>query len=649
MSETPGVRTKIFLSYARADRAWAERLIRALGTDRFDIWYDGLLEGGENFLPTTEAALEGADAVIVLWSKISVASHWVRDEATSGRDRRRLVPISIDGSLPPLGFRQFQVLDMSSWAGKPGDDVFKVVSAIAAVTGAEPPLATTPASPPQRKPDRRQLLAGGGVVLAGAIGLAGWRLWPGGEAGAPSATANSIAVLPFRNLSGDTGQDYFAEGLTEELRTTLSLNRQLLVSGAGSAGNFRAPDADTRQIARTLGVSNLLTGSVRQTSDRVRVSARLVDGVSGFERWSQTFDRAMADVLTVQAEIARAVADALISTLAKDPDWRTERPGGTRDARAFDAYVKGEALYQIGSSQGDAQALAAFDKAIAIDPGYGAAHAARARTLAAIANQEADIARATQRRSAALDSARKAIEIAPEMARGHAALGYLLMSQLDVAGARQAYQRSFELGLGDAPILAAYAEFAANVGAFDNAEAAIRRAKQLDPLNPTVFRNAGIVAFAARRYRDAREPLETALSLNPRQAIVHRILGDIAMVGGDVAEARRQYAAEPNPLSQLRGLAIADARLSGQAAGEVHMARLIETFGDGGLYQQAEVLAQWGRTDAALATLERALAVRDSGLILAGNDPLLDPIRQLPRFSAILTRLGLAPARGGQQ
>jgi tetratricopeptide (TPR) repeat protein len=155
-----------------------------------------------------------------------------------------------------------------------------------------------------------------------------------------------------------------------------------------------------------------------------------------------------------------------------------------------------------------------------------------------------------------------------------------------------------------------------------------------------VFRNAGMIAFAAKDNSAARVALETALSLNPRQGIVHYVLGDMALMAGDVTQARRYYEAEPSRLSQLRGLAITDARLSGPAAGEAQMAKLVAEYGDGGLYQQAQVLAQWGRIDMALTTLERALALRDSGLVLALNDPLLDPLRSQARFQAVLARIG---------
>ena len=634
-----GAALRLFVSYSRGDQAAAIPVIKALEQQGFSVWWDGLLKGGDNFLPTTQAALENADAVVVLWSRAAIDSHWVRDEATVGRDRRRLVPLTIDGSLPPLGFRQFQVIDISGWNGKPAAPVFgRIVSGIAAVASAAPPAPVAP--PVAAQPNRRTLLSAGAAVLAaGAGGVAAWRWFmPAGNENAQ----NSIAVLPFRNLSGRADQDYFAEGLAEELRTTLSLNRQLLVSGAASAGGFKTAEADTRQIAQALGVTNLLLGTVRQTGDQVRITARLVDGANGLDRWSKGFDQQMSDVLAVQAQIATTVADSLVSSLAQDAGWTAQRPGGTADALAFDAYVKGQALYTAGTD--DRAALAAFDAAVARDPGYGAALAARARTLTVIANTESDAARGARRRSEALATARKAIAIAPTMAEGHAALGFLLMTQLDLDAARSSYQRSFELGLGNAPILAAYAEFSANVGDFAPADEAIMRARRLDPLNPAIFRSAGVVAFAARRMNDARAAAQTALSLNPRISGAHRLLGDIALVAGDNAAARDHFAREPGPLNRLRGLAIADARLHGPAAGAAHMAALVREFGDGGLYQQAQVLAQWGQAGAALAALERAAAARDAGLVLTLEDPMFDPLRQQPRFKAVLAQLGLGPS-----
>jgi tetratricopeptide (TPR) repeat protein len=303
--------------------------------------------------------------------------------------------------------------------------------------------------------------------------------------------------------------------------------------------------------------------------------------------------------------------------------------------------VKGQALY--GSDY--PAALAAFDAAIARDGRYGAALAARARTLGVMANIEANPARAAARRRDAMATARRAIEIAPTMAEGHAALGFLLLSQLEFEAARGPYQKSFELGLGNAPILASYAEFSAYTGDFGHADAAIERSVKLDPLNPAIFRSAGVVALLARRPEAARTAAQTALSLNPRIRVAHHTLGDVALLAGDYAEARAQFALEPDRLTQLRGLAIADAKLRGPAAGDAQMATLVREFGDGGLYQQVQVLAQWGQIEAALAALDRAVAARDSGLVLALKDPMLDPLREQPRFQAVLTGLGLTDKR----
>lgn len=666
MNTGSGARLKIFLSYARADRAWAQRLIAALcpngSEDRFEIWWDALLEGGQNFLPATEAALTGADAVVVLWSRTSIDSHWVRDEATSGRDRRRLVPISIDGTMAPLGFRQFQLIDMSAWNGAPDvADVHKVIRAIHTVAGAPAPVLPSAAPTPsgQTTPrqmldrpaldrpmlDRRLLLAGGGAALLAGAGMVGWqfrddeardaanRIEPGG-----------IAVLPFRNLSGDAGEDYLAEGLAEELRTTLSLNRQLRVSGQTSSAGFRNAEGDLRAVARSLGVAHILTGSLRRSGGMIRVSARLVDGTNGFETWTQSFERDMTDLLAVEAEIATKVADALIAMLGKDPKWRANRPGGTGVAAAFDAYLKGQALYQSAAGErSDRQALAAFEAAIAADPAYAAAHAARARVLMVIANSQAD--GPARNSDLALAAARQAITLAPDMPEGHAALGFILMSRLDMAAARAPYARSMELGFGNAAILAGFAEYAANMGETGAARTAIERALGLDPLNAAMFRSAAIVDYAARDWPAAAKHLRTALSLNPAIGSAHRMLGDIALIGGDVATAQAEYGQEPGKLGRLRSLAISEARTNGQAAGEARLAEMVAAFGDNSLYQQAQVLAQWGRNDAALAVLEKAVASGDAGLALAGHDPMLDPIRQDGRFVAILQRLGLAPPR----
>lgn len=640
MDHTDEQMISLFVSYARDDRQRALVVINALEQAGYDVWWDGLLEGGANFLTTTETALESAQAVIVLWSKTSIASHWVRDEATRGRDRGCLIPISLDGSDAPLGFRQFQLINLAAWRGKSETPEFQsVVRAVERCSGTS--ASPLPKTVPRPALSRRFVIGGGiGVAAAGAA-LAAWRL----DLFDSAASANSLAVLPFRNLSGDSGQDYFADGLSEELRSTLSLNRQLNVVAQMSSSSFRTDEVMPNRIASALGVARILQGSVRRSAGMLRITAQLIDGKTGFENWSQAFDRKEGDVLIVQSEIATAVVDSMIAAMDKDQDWRAERPGGTRIAPAFDAYVHGQALYQSASSEAtDREALAAFDQAIARDPAYAAAYAARARSLTFIANSYAGGEGVTEVRARGFASARKAIALAPNMAEGHAALGFILMGRLDMKLAQAPYRKSLDLGFGNATILTGFAEFAANYGDFPAAREAIARAKRLDPLNPSVFRSAGIVEFSARDYDAAAKPLEAALSLNAKTGTAHRILGDIALLKGDNAAALAHYQKEPSKLAKLRSLAVVAPLLSGPAAGARALATLVEQFGDDSLYQQALVLAQWGRKEDALTTLEKAFAIGDAGLVLARNDPLLDPIRQDPRFASILTRIGFENA-----
>lgn len=490
---------------------------------------------------------------------------------------------------------------------------------------------------PRAGVSRRVVLSGAGLGVAALGG--GWALWNSGRLG--SAGTNSVAVLPFKNLSGDAEQGYFSDGLAEELRATLSLNRRLEVAARTSSDVFRDSGETIGAIARKLRVASVLEGSVRRSHEGLRVTARLVDGATGFESWSQIFDRPAEDVIAVQREIAAQVADALTSTILGDDAASAERIGGTSNSRAFDAYLLGSALYERAESEAtDRQALAAFERALEIDPSYAAAHAARSRVLTVIGSSyESEGLRAYY--GQAMDAARKAIELAPEMAEGHAALGLVLANgRLDIAAAREPYQRSFDLGYGNANILRGFADFAGHVGRFEEARAAIARAERLDPLNFLVFRSGAIIEFEAREFRASTSKVRAGLALNPKGNVLHRVLGDIALIEGRYEEARRHFLDEPSAVSRLRGLAIAEARLSDEGAAQEQFAELVDKYGRNSLYQQAQVLAQWGRRDEAISALEQALAAGDPGLVQAFGDPFLDPVRQDARFRVILTRLG---------
>lgn len=636
-----------FLSYSRADQASATQLAAALRAAGFDVWWDTLIEAGAAFAKSIEAAIERCDAVVVIWSKTSVASDWVLDEAATGRDLRKLVPVSIDGTLPPMGFRQYQSIDLSHWGGDPGAPqiaaIVRGISATADRARGRPHEATPQSSTGVPISRRTVLTIAAGATLAGGAGYFAWRQGLLGSGG--GAASNSVAVLPFANLSGDDSQSYFSDGLSEELRATLARSPQLQVMAQASAAQFRDRGNDAVSIADQLGVAYLLDGSVRRAGETVRVAADLVDGVTGFSRWSQIFERTMDDIFAVQSEIANTVAAELLARV-KPVGGGDEAPlavaGGTRVVAAYDAYLRGRALYDLSADEASERAaLAQFDAAIAADPGYAAAHAARARSLTAIANQYGAHGPPAAQYDAAVAAAERAIALAPDLADAHSTLGFtLFQGRLDARAARAPFERSRDLGGGESTVLARFAQFSARTGRKREAAEAMRRAVTLDPLNPLIHRAAGSVAYAARNYDAAIPPARKALELNPRVSRAHAAIGDALLMLGRLAEARAEYLAEPVEDFRLTGMAIVEHRLGNAVASRAAMADLLSRLGDRVLYQQAQVLAEWGDRNAAIAKLQKALATGDSGLIYLRNDPLLDPLRADPRFAELLNRIG---------
>src|SRR5206468_11452863 len=242
----------VFVSYARADEKRAKAIIEVITRAGFKVWWDTLIPSGDRFSARITEALEGASAIVVLWSVHSIDSIWVQDEAGFGRDHHRLVPILIDAGKPPLGFRQLQCVDLAKGGTKASNpEMQRALRAIAEMLDREP---RKPAAGPLL--DRRAVIVGASAVAAAAIGVGAWRYasWSSGSA------ANSIAVLPFQNLSGDASKQYLSDGLAAEVRATLSRNPLLAVVGQASSNKFRDPSDDSRGIARKLNVSSLLDG-----------------------------------------------------------------------------------------------------------------------------------------------------------------------------------------------------------------------------------------------------------------------------------------------------------------------------------------------------------------------------------------------------
>jgi TolB-like protein/tetratricopeptide (TPR) repeat protein len=645
--EAPAVR-RVFVSYARADQTRVEALVGALSEHGLSVWWDGHIAGGAAYAREIETSLRAAVAVVVAWSAAAVQSDWVRDEAALARDLGRLVPVRLDDTPAPLGFGQYQLVDLARWDGRPdAPEIARLIHAIDRVAGVDTaaPLVPTPQARrgSAHGPARRAMLLGG-LVLVPIAGLGAWWLTQrSGILSLKKAPPRSIAVLPFANLSGDAAQDYFSDGLSEELIGALARLGALQVVARTSSFKFKGSKEDSGAIGSKLGVAFLLDGSVRRDASQVRVSAQLVDARTGFERWSQIYDRELKDIFAVQSSIAQAVAEALKVQLLGG-DIAALNRGGTVSPEAYDAYLQGRRLFDIGGVETSYRdALAKFDAAIAADPQFAGAHAARARVLVALGDEfvSPDKLRATY--DAALASARRSVELAPALAEAQATLGQTLWNTtLNYPAAAKAYARAIATGGGEADILMAFGLFSCDGGDFGSGLAAVRRAATLDPLNPRVFKFLGYALTEARRYGEAIGPLRHALELSPGSNGAHKAIGDALLLQGDLNGAKREYASEPVPFLRLTGLAIVLRRLGDRAGAEAALAALLAGPNAVALYQQAQVFAQWGDGVRAFAALEAAYKAGDSGLVLLKTDPMMDPLRGDPRFAHLLSRLGLA-------
>jgi TolB-like protein/Flp pilus assembly protein TadD len=627
----------VFLSYSHADAAIATKLAAALGNAGYTVWWDSLIEGGARFSARIREALDKADVVVVLWSRNSIESDWVCDEASQGRDRSRLVPLSIDGSKPPLGFRQYQTINFKGWRGSPSATSFVALEgAIGSVVGGD--RAKRRAAGPAATPmvSRRAAMAMGGGALVAVAGLGAWQA---GLIGGGSEE-HSIAVLPFRDLGGSGAQDFLAAGMTEQVRSALSRIAALKVLAGTSSDAAQKETTEASAIAAKLGVAYLLDGSVQRAGDRVRVAINLSNGKTGFSEWSQTLDRQLSDVFALQNEIARLVATAMTVRVA------TAEPahGGTRNVRAYEELLKGRKLYLAASGEeSDRAAMAHFEVAIAADPQFALARAALSRVLASLAADGADAAELKGFYERAIAEATKAVELAPSLPEAHIAKGYALWAgRLDMKGAQPSYDKAAELGAGDADIMSLYAYFAARTGRASAARGAIERALALDPLNPRTWRGAGSVAINTGNPVEAVAKLDRALALNPKMTNARALKAYALMLLDKPKEARAALEGEPSNMFRLTALGMLGARTGNRALAETSLAQLVKEEGDAALYQQAEVLAQMGRKADALDRLERARAVGDSGLTLMKVDPFLEPLRGEPRYRSLLTSIGFA-------
>jgi len=448
--------------------------------------------------------------------------------------------------------------------------------------------------------------------------------------------AHSIAVLPFVNMSGDSQQDYFSDGLSEELLNSLSRITALQVTARTSSFSFKGKQVDIADIAHKLNVGAILEGSVRKDGAHVRITAQLINTVTGFHLWSQTYDRDLRHILALQTEIASAVTTALQATLLADSVALIEL-GGTQNPLAFDAYLKGQKF--VGSSN-DKEArlgqIADYSEAIRLDPRYAKAYAVKAITLGAFAGTYATGPAVREGFEEARAAAEKALALAPELGEAHAALATVLDEGFgDYARAAVEYERALALSPGNALVLRVSANFLSSVGRTEEAVANSQRAVVLDPLNVVAHRNLGLVLHYARRDRDAIDSYNRALSINPHAGHVAAFRGLAYLPLGEFEAARASCATPPLDWDNNVCLAVVYHKLNRRSDADAALAAARAVYGDDGAFQYAGIYAQWGNIAKALEWLETAYRMHDPGLVDLKVEPMLDPLRQEPRYKEI--------------
>lgn len=564
----------IFISYARSSEVQAKRVEEALRNAGCRVWRDAELPAHGTYADVIEERLKSAKAVLVLWSVDATKSQWVRAEANAGRETGTLIQASVDGTAPPIPFNQIQCADLTGWNGAEDTPGWrKVRASVDALLGSS----TGRPSPPKRR------------------------------------RSNSICVLPFVNMSGDSEQEYFSDGISEDITTDLSKVSALAVTARNTAFTFKAKAVNVCEVAATLGVNHVLEGSVRKAGDRVRITAQLIDGMTGDHVWADRYDRDLMDIFAIQDEISKAIVEALKVRLLPE-EKKAIAMRGTTSADAYNLYLMAR-KYWVSGNYGDIKreqrVVRLCQRAVELDAEYGTAWALMALAQVSL---------------------------------------YFYFGVYDSDG-QAAAERALSIDPSIAEAFAVEAKILAQKGRLQDANRAIERALELDPDSWEVNREAGRIALSQRRIDDAVRYYQKAVSIiewdfNSWAMLVtcYRAQGnhDGVLRGAEMmhSQADKVLAEDPSNGAAL-GICAGGHAISGnreRAMETIERALLIDPENDTMRYNFACILAAYlHEVEPALELLEPVLKRAKSTLIqTAITDTDLDPLRGNPRFEGML-------------
>ena len=463
------------------------------------------------------------------------------------------------------------------------------------------------------------------------------------ETGLAGASAKSIAVLPFANLSGNPDNAYFAAGIQDEIITRLAKIGQLKVVSCLTTQRFKGAPDDLPAIAKQLGVANLLQGSVQRSTDAVRVNVQLVSAQPETRLWADTFDRKLTDVFQIESDIAKTIADKLQAKLTGS-EQRAISVEPTADLEAHELYLQGRYLWNRRTVQNLKKALSYFEEAARKDPNYGLAYAGIADTYTVMPAYSAGFPQECLPRARA--AAQKALELDDSLAEAHASLAFILIFYFDIAASTREFERAIELNPNYATAHHWYGRSTLLLaGQFDHAIAEAKRAVELDPVSPINRADLGGVYTMLRRYDEAIQQLRTTLEIDPDFYWAHRYLGLTLELKGETAEAIAEYqkafGLNDDP-TMLAFVAHAEANAGRPNEARQILAQLTELAKTRYVpaYAFAVIHMALGEKDQAMEWLEKNVHDHASPATnLLTIDPYLDPLRGEPRFEALVAKV----------
>ena len=477
------------------------------------------------------------------------------------------------------------------------------------------------------------------LLLAALVGSYVWRSRTRMHAAAINTA--SIAVLPFADMSAGKDQEYFSDGLAEELTNELAKVPGLKVAGRSSAFQFKGRNEDPRTVGRTLNVANILEGSVRREGSRVRITAEVTKAADGFQLWSEEYNTELKDIFAVQDEIARAVTGALQVKLLGTAAAPVAARSRSTNPDAYQAYLQAGYFRSRGGGKANFDtALAYADQAIKLDANYSPAWSLRSAAYSEAA-QEGFVDTNEGFRRARAD-AEQAIALDPNSAAGYLALANVQINyDFNWQGAEASLNKAAVLEPGSADLLGYRAELQEMLGNLKEAIELQKQAIALDPLQAGAYLVLSNQLYEAGRYEEANGALQKALELNPQHAFAHAGLGQILLAQGHRQEALAQMQQETADWGRLQGEAFAYYSLGRRQESDAALRELIAAHANDSAFQIAEVYAYRGEVDKAIQWLDRAYEQHDSGLIGLKLDPLLKSLHQHPRYIEILKKMRL--------